>query len=206
MPAKQATRPRRKAKHDRSRQTVRDLLEGAARVLEREGYADASTNRIAEAAGLSVGSLYEYFPNKEAIFEALVRQEIDVIAAAIRGAPVDADAPLHDSLHRVLELSMAAMRRGPEFLRSLQEVPGAVFRRHLATVRAETVAYVRTLLEARRHELRVSDLDLAAFIVVSAAEGIGASVSEDRFDDRLSDETAALLTLYLTGENVRRSS
>jgi AcrR family transcriptional regulator len=182
---------------------VQALLEAAARVLEERGYAAATTNRIAETAGASVGTLYEYFPNKEAIYEALIEQEIAALTGAVRIGDIDLDAPLQDSLARIVKLGMAAMRHGPDFLRSLEQVPGAVFRRHMASARLSVIAFIRQLLEARRHELRVSDLDLAAFIVVSAAEGIGANVSTDRFDERLAEEVTKLLTLYLTGENVR---
>jgi AcrR family transcriptional regulator len=204
MPTQSANRPRRKAKQERSRKTVQALLEAAARVLKQHGYAAATTNRIAETAGASVGTLYEYFPNKEAIYEALIQQEIEGIGAAIQSVDIDPDAPLRDTLARVLGLGMTAMRHGPDFLRSLDQVPGAVFRRHMAGARLAVIAFIRRLLEARRHELRVTDLDLTAFIVVSAAEGIGSNVSEDLFDDRLAQEVATLLTLYLTGEEARR--
>lgn len=98
---------------------------------------------------------------------------------------------------------MRAMRHGPEFIRSLEQVPGAVFRRRLARARQSVIAFVRHLLEAHRHELRVTDLDLAAFVVVSAAEGIGSNASEDLIGDRLADEASALLSGYLTGESDR---
>jgi AcrR family transcriptional regulator len=203
MPGSPSKRPRRKAKQERSRQTVQALLEAAARVLEVHGYAAATTNRIAECAGASVGTLYEYFPNKEAIYEALIELEIARLVAAVQRTDIDPGAPLHDTLRRVLLSAMAAIRHGPDFIRSLEQVPGAVFRRHLAGARQSVIGFVRQLLEVRRQEVRVTDLDLAAFIVVSAAEGIGANVSEDRFDDRLAEEVATLVTLYLTGKNPR---
>ena len=65
MPAKRANRPRRQAKQDRARETVHLLLEAAARVLQERGYAGATTNRIAQVAGTGVGTLYEYFANKD---------------------------------------------------------------------------------------------------------------------------------------------
>jgi AcrR family transcriptional regulator len=61
MPEKPSKRPRRKAKQERARKTVEALLEAAARVLRQRGYSAATTNRIADAAGVSVGTLYEYF-------------------------------------------------------------------------------------------------------------------------------------------------
>ena len=203
MSTHSANRPRRQAKQERSRETVEALLEAAARVLQERGYTGATTNRIAEVAGASVGTLYEYFANKEAVYEALIQQEIEAIAAAVQIADLDLDAPLHDSLSQIVKLGMAAMSHGPDFLRALEQVPGAVFQRHMASARQSVIAFLRQFLEARRQELRVPDLDLAAFIVVSAAEGIGANASEDQFGDRLAEEVTRLLTLYLTGENVR---
>jgi len=59
----------------RSIATVNAILEAAARILVVSGYATASTNLIAQRAGVSIGSLYEYFPGKEAIFAELRRRE-----------------------------------------------------------------------------------------------------------------------------------
>ena len=203
MPTRPAKRPRRKAKQERSRQTVQALLEAAARVLEQRGYAGATTNRIAETAGASVGTLYEYFASKEEVYDALIEQEIATLVSAIQSEDLDPDAPIHHTLGRVLRQGMRAMRHGPDFMRSLEQVPGAVFRRRLMVARQSVIGFIRQLLEAHHRELRVADLDLAAFIVVSAAEGIGANASKGLFGDRLAEEIATLLTLYLTGENVR---
>lgn len=58
----------------------------AARVLRRRGYAGASTNHIAEAAGVSIGSVYEYFRDKDAIFHALAAAHLEAGEAALRAA------------------------------------------------------------------------------------------------------------------------
>ena len=196
-------RPRRKANQARSRRTVEVLLEAAARVLMKRGYSAASTNRIAEAAGVSVGTLYEYFADKEAVFDALIQREIEALVAAIRNADLRADASLGVTLERLLRLAMAAMPRGPGFIRALEQVPGSALRRRLVRARAQVVDFIRQLLEARRAELRVTNLDLAALIVVSAAEGIATNASDELFGDRLAHEVGALLNLYLTGEEPR---
>ena len=205
MPGRPAKRPRRKAKQDRSRKTVEALLEAAARVLQQRGYASATTNRIAEAAGVSVGTLYEYFADKEALFDTLIERQIEAIVAAIAGAGLDPKEPLAVVLQRLLLLGMRAMRRGPDFVRALEQVPGAAFRRRLAVAREQVVGFVRQLLEAHRGELRVGDLDLAAFMVVSTAEGIAANASDAQFDDALAREIGSLLGLYLTGKEIAGS-
>src|SRR5258707_15013262 len=70
MAQKLQTNPRKSASQERSRFTVDALLEATARILVKEGYDRASTNRIAEVAGVSIGSLYQYFPSKEALVAA----------------------------------------------------------------------------------------------------------------------------------------
>lgn len=87
---------RREPKQQRSRQTVDDVLEAVQLVVKRHGTQAITTNRIAEAAGVSVGSLYQYFPDKRAIFTALhdrhvddVRQVIEQTTAACASDPLE---------------------------------------------------------------------------------------------------------------------
>src|ERR1700727_158166 len=68
--------PRKAAKQARAQATVDAIVEAAAQVFESLGYAAATTNRIAERAGVSIGSLYQYFPNKDAILVALARRHL----------------------------------------------------------------------------------------------------------------------------------
>ena len=72
------TGPRKAPKQDRSRQTYQVILQGANRVIRRDGIQKFSTNRVAEESGVSIGSLYQYFPSKEAIVAALIDQAFDV--------------------------------------------------------------------------------------------------------------------------------
>lgn len=89
-------RPRKKPVQGRSRVTVEAILEAAARLFVRDGYPNTTTNRIAELAGVSVGSLYEYFPNKASILLALLTRQVEATLAlmrerlaAVRGKPLD---------------------------------------------------------------------------------------------------------------------
>jgi len=67
--ARKPVAPRRLPLQRRSRETVAAILEAAAKVFGERGYWEATTNHIADVAGVSVGSLYEYFPNKDALIE-----------------------------------------------------------------------------------------------------------------------------------------
>jgi AcrR family transcriptional regulator len=68
-------RPRKAPKQARSLETVKVIVEAAARILERDGFEGFSTNAVAERAGVSIGSLYQYFPSKEALIGALIVRE-----------------------------------------------------------------------------------------------------------------------------------
>ena len=71
--ANEAVAPRKRPLQERSRSTVDVVLEAAAQVLERDGYTATTTDLIAERAGVSIGTLYQYFPNKDAILLALAQ-------------------------------------------------------------------------------------------------------------------------------------
>ncbi len=74
---------RKLPKQERSRITVEAILEATTHILVEEGYDKANTNRIAERAGISLGSLYQYFPNKEALMTALMDQHATEMAELV---------------------------------------------------------------------------------------------------------------------------
>jgi AcrR family transcriptional regulator len=89
---------RRRPRQARSHMTVTSLLDATARVLVRRGYAACTTNLVAEVAGVGIGSLYEYFPNKEALVAALAEREIEAHLGT--GQPHEARAQLLQVLSR----------------------------------------------------------------------------------------------------------
>jgi AcrR family transcriptional regulator len=130
-------RPRKTPVQPRAVETRDRILAAAARVFSRHGYAAGTTNRIAAEAGLSVGSLYQYFPNKDAVLVALVRRHAaagaDAVASAVDaarrlppddvagrvGLVVDAFVAVHaddPALHQVL---FEQAPRPPELLAEL---------------------------------------------------------------------------------------
>ena len=62
----------KKPKQERSKSTVEAILEAVTQIMDKDGPMGLTTNKIAEKAGVSVGSLYQYFKNKESIFEAIL--------------------------------------------------------------------------------------------------------------------------------------
>lgn len=78
--------PRKQAKQQRSKATVDTILEAAARILEDKGFDGLTTNAIAERAGVSIGSCYQYFPSKEAIVATLIERESAELGDALQQA------------------------------------------------------------------------------------------------------------------------
>jgi AcrR family transcriptional regulator len=72
-----AVEPRKEPKQERSRQTYQVILQGAAKIIRKFGVHKFSTNKVAEESGVSIGSLYQYFPSKEAVIAALIDQTFE---------------------------------------------------------------------------------------------------------------------------------
>jgi len=77
------TSPRKSPLQERSRRTVERILDAAARIFHEQGYAGATTNDIADEADVSVGSLYQYFPNKDALLVALTKRHIEAATVGL---------------------------------------------------------------------------------------------------------------------------
>lgn len=84
--------PRKTPKQRRAEATVDSVIEAAARILERHGLEGYNTNAIAKSAGISVGSLYQYFPNKDAITRALVGREASSFIAELEKIAHDTES------------------------------------------------------------------------------------------------------------------
>ncbi|TMZ52891.1 TetR/AcrR family transcriptional regulator, partial [Klebsiella pneumoniae] len=95
------TAPRKTPRQQRSRETVAAILEAAAQLFQRHGYTATTTNKIAERAGVSIGSLYQYFPNKEALLAALAQEHLETATASLIQAFARA-AEQHPPLHTLV--------------------------------------------------------------------------------------------------------
>ncbi len=205
MPAR--TTPRKAPRQERSRLTVEAILDAAARVFERHGYAAGTTNRIAERAGVSIGSLYQYFPNKDAILVALVERHLDEGAAAMGPvlAALVADAPpIEEGMRRLVEGMVALHRERPALHRVLfEEAPRPpALRRRLGRMQAAAVDGVRMYLRAREDDV-ARDPALAARMVVQVVETVAHELvlrPGDAAVDAHVEEAVALLAAYLAAD------
>jgi AcrR family transcriptional regulator len=101
---------------------VQAILQAAAEVFAREGYARATTNKIAERAGVSVGSLYQYFPNKDSLLARLLAQhhaEVDRVVATALGRLADPATPLEQGLRRFLVELVTLHQANPDLTKAL---------------------------------------------------------------------------------------
>ena len=202
------TKPRKVASQQRSRATVDALVEATARILVREGFDKASTNRIAEVAGVSVGSLYQYFPSKEALVVAVVERHQQEIMQTVRGELTEVLAePVGKAVRKLIAVAVKAHRVDPELHRVLAEqIPRVGKLEKLETFNPENFILFSRYLESHRDELHVHDLDLASFVCVTTIEALThnavlhhAKMLSGEAMEALIDEGARLVTGYLKG-------
>lgn len=164
---------RRKPVQRRSQQTVESILDAVIRILKREGIDAITTNRIAEVAGVSIGSLYQYFPDKNAIFLALHRRHVEQIDRVIQGALFDhAASSLAEMIAGLIDAMIDAHLADPELDRLLStRVPQRGDGTRAFGDRLHGV--FRLGLAARIGELgKDRDLDTAAFIVANMVDAL----------------------------------
>jgi AcrR family transcriptional regulator len=110
-------RPRKYPAQPRSADTVATILEAAARILERQGFAGYNTNAVAALAGVSIGSLYQYFPNKDALVAALIERETAVVLEELSAAT--AETSFLAGRKRMIQAAIAHQMRRPVLARLL---------------------------------------------------------------------------------------
>jgi AcrR family transcriptional regulator len=191
MPRRPQTSPRKMASQKRSRLTVDAILEATARILIKEGYDRASTNKIAAAAGVSIGSLYQYFPSKEAVVAALIERHTQELSQVVLNALLKVSAhPIEIGARELIAAAIDAHRVDPELHRVLAEqVPRIGRLGNIDAVERSGHALIRGYLEAHRSEIDLANLDLAAFILSTTVEAL-THAAVLRRPDILADEKA----------------
>ena len=197
------TTPRKRPRQARSRATVDTVLEATARVLVKHGFDGLTTNLVAETAGVSIGSLYQYFPNKAALVGALIEKHVDDMTSLVLSELTRvAQLPMAEAIRSVIELMIRAHAVEPELHRVLTEqVPRVGRMAKLAEIDALCHRMVAGLLATRKRELAIEYVDMAAFVLVSAIEAIthrAAVFSPELLrDPALIEETCAMVSRYL---------
>jgi AcrR family transcriptional regulator len=174
MARRPRTNPRKKASQGRSRATVAALVEATARILVTEGFDQASTNRIAARAGVSVGSLYQYFPSKEALVAAVMERHNKELMLLVRTRLTEvASLPMEQAVRELVTAAIEAHRIDPKLHRVLAEqIPRTGKLEHVEAFNRENYTLFRVFLEAHSDEFRAVDLGVAAFVCVTSIEAL----------------------------------
>jgi len=177
--------PRKKPLQSRSKATVDAVLSAAAHILEERGLTGFNTNAVAERAGVSIGSLYQYFPSKDAILVSLMEHSLTTfsldLSEAIDGAPGDS---LAEDLRFMLQMGLMSHMRRPNLMRLLD---GEFQRLETHIDKASTHLAVREatirLLERYRDRIRPADTAVMAQDIGSIAKALMSAAGERREAD-----------------------
>jgi AcrR family transcriptional regulator len=165
---------RKQPRQERSRALVGALLEATARILVQDGWDALTTNRVAREAGVSVGSLYQYFPGRDALVRALLESWADNAAAQLAGLQEAlATQPMDTCVERVVAAALDLSRGDERLHRAVMlHVPrvGALdvferLNRRASEMLAEWIA-------ERRTELQVEDPTLTAHLLVTTLDAL----------------------------------
>jgi AcrR family transcriptional regulator len=184
--------------------TVDAILTAAAHILVKGGYPALNTNEVARRAGVSVGSLYQYFPSKEALLSELNRRHAIETATPIFKALHDSHKrPLRSVLRAAIKASVESHKIEPKLHRVLsEELPKLKEQPWEREMEKESIKQVRAFLQTRRDEIGLKNFSLATFLLTHIVETtVHAAVSKRPDDLRsgaLARELEVLLFAYLT--------
>jgi AcrR family transcriptional regulator len=202
---------RKQPQQARSNQLVEAVLDAAVQVLTREGAQRFTTARVAERAGVSVGSLYQYFPNKAAILFRLQSDEWQRTSALLRGILEDRTTPPHVRVRRLVhafirsECEEAAIRTALSDAAPLyRDAPEAI------EAKKENAKIFRTFLQEALPDVTDHKRMLAGDLIKMTLSGVGSSFSEtQRTETEIVDWSEALadmLCAYLERLTAQPSS
>ncbi|MGE5450560.1 MAG: TetR/AcrR family transcriptional regulator [Acidobacteriota bacterium] len=206
MTARHPPPPRKQPRQGRSMVTVQAILDATAHILVSDGYAALNTNRVAERAGVSIGSLYQYFPNKAALIAAVRQRHADqtrqqLIALALTAA----DLPLRQAVPRLIDAVMAAHRIDPRLHQVLEkEVPRQFQSWDVTEDEIELRTLLQSLLQRHRDQVIVPDLTLASLVLVRMVDAlVHLPLIEDPMGvpaAQVEQEISTVVLRYLTGQ------
>ncbi|GAC1592897.1 MAG: TetR/AcrR family transcriptional regulator [Polyangiales bacterium] len=197
-------RPRKQALQARAQVTVEAILGATARILVKQGYDQLTTNRVALAAGVSIGSLYQYFPSKEALVAALVDDHVEKMLAMVTTTLHDMlDAPIATAVRALVRLMIESHGMDPKLHKVFTEqVPRMGGLDRVFELEAQATTMVRGYLEAHREEIRPKNLDVAAFVLVNTVEALTHAAvlrCPEMLNHQLEAEITDLIVQYLGG-------
>jgi AcrR family transcriptional regulator len=204
--SKKPIKPRKLPAQERSKVTYDAILKATAQVLAAEGVDRVNTNRVAEVAGVSIGSLYQYFPNKEAMMQALIDSYSNRLVEHLSGYLQQlSQEPAAGAIRSYVKAMLSLPREDPELHRAFVLVVFKLGHASIRQLEEQLLFIVRAYLETQKHRLIPKNLDLAAFILVTTVESVTniallkhpEYISTDEFEIELS----SIITRYLIGSD-----
>jgi AcrR family transcriptional regulator len=166
------TVPRKKPRQSRAQVTVDAILDATAHILVRDGYEGLSTNKVAERAGVSIGSLYQYFPGKESLIGELLDRYSDEIHVMVVSMIAELGSAEPALCTRALVTAMIDVKlRSPRLAKVLREqIPRVGRMKRYEEELATIVKLVTVYLDAHEGDVRVPDREMAAFVAVHVVD------------------------------------
>lgn len=163
--------PKKLPQQVRSQATFDAIVEACAQLLVSHGYGATTTNHIAKVAGVSIGSLYEYFEDKESVvYEVVRRTTLGFTEDAARPLPDLTGARLEDGVRAWLDVLLAAMRARQHLLRAIAaEVPLALQEPHFREARERHLALARMACRLAGDQVR-GDIEVVSFLMVTLVD------------------------------------
>lgn len=190
-------KPRKLPRQARSKATFDAIVEAGARLLEESGYSSLTTNHIADAAGVSIGTLYEYFGDKESVvYEVVRRAQEGFTEDAARHIDEFAAAPVDQAVRAWLDALVEAMRSRQRLLRAIaDDVPTPLRHPHFRAAWARHLALTRAAYRLAGDRVRQDRVEEVSFLVVTLVDAalnrlVLAPPDDVVFDEAL-DELAA---------------
>ncbi|MBN9531451.1 MAG: TetR/AcrR family transcriptional regulator [Alphaproteobacteria bacterium] len=164
-----ATIPRKLPRQARAAATMEAILEGAAHILRRDGLGGFTTNHIAERAGVSIGSLYQYFPGKEAILAELIRRKRAALLGAFQTIAADEALDLPQAIDRLVAVGIDRQLADPVLSLALDYAEAALpLQAETRSLKVALIGTVAGLLA--RHG--IADPAVAARDLIALARGM----------------------------------
>jgi AcrR family transcriptional regulator len=195
-------KPRKSPVQARSAATIDALHTAVIQVLIREGLSRCTTTRIAERAGMSVGSVYQYYPNRDALLAAVLERHLSGIADAMEQVCLDSRGlPIGQMAVRLVEGYMGAKLRDAGESKALYAVAGERGGFELAASIYKRIEAAVTVLLATAPDATFEDPAMTASIALNALVGPVRSILDGQatpaFEARLQGQLVLLLTAYL---------
>ena len=179
MAAKSRKDIRKHPKQERAKHTVDAILRATAHILAEHGYEGASTNRIAEKAGVSIGSLYQYFPDKESLVVAVLMQlhthDRELIEERLQTLK---NATLEEIVRSIVVALLAAFSERVKLRRVMfYETPRKRRLEQVNALKEYLVERMHGFLRARPEYSQRDDLEMKLYILLNSVEAVLNSAS-----------------------------